>query len=280
MDGLANLSVLTSGKVAVSEDQDNRGLLKLYNLNNGHLIWNLTSEGMKGMTEVFVDGKHCLAISLRWVMIFQAILDIFKQELLLKYIILFDKKYCFNSEEQRIEFRNVDSLDKVILKHSVTPHKPNYLCTIPPSTLLFEDVSSKPRTIKKLDCSLSPSNPTPFIRTELNEIWDINFIEQDKKQFIFITDGYNGLFVYNGHTRELEWRIEGNFFTGITADKWGHLFQVDDLNKAVKMYTVEGTYLGDVDIEKDEFPHPWRISWCREKFIFDFGSHQRLAEAH
>ena len=57
MDGLANLSLLTGGKVAVSEDKDNRGLLKLYNLNNGQLIWYLTSEGMKGMTEASVGGK-------------------------------------------------------------------------------------------------------------------------------------------------------------------------------------------------------------------------------
>ena len=70
MDGLANLSLLTGGKVAVYEDKDNRGLLKLYNLNNGELTWSLTTEGMKGMTEVFVGGNFCLAISLRWVITF------------------------------------------------------------------------------------------------------------------------------------------------------------------------------------------------------------------
>ena len=58
--------------------------------------------------------------------------------------------------------------------------------------------------------------------------------------------------------------IEGKFFTGITADRWGHLFQVDDINKAVKMYTVEGTELGVLQIKKDDFPYPWQISWCRE----------------
>ena len=66
MDGLTNLSLLTGGKVAVFEDKDNQGLLKVYNLNNGQLIWNLTSEGMKGMTEVSIGGKLCLAISLRY----------------------------------------------------------------------------------------------------------------------------------------------------------------------------------------------------------------------
>ena len=77
VDGLANLSLLTGGKVAVYEDKGNRGLLNVYNLNNGQLIWNLRSEGMKGMTEVSVGGKLCLAISLRWVMICQVILDIY-----------------------------------------------------------------------------------------------------------------------------------------------------------------------------------------------------------
>ena len=85
MDGVGYLTLVTGGKVAVlnnksnrgsiaesidiwtSEDNDNRGLLELYNLNNVQLIWHLTSEGMKGMTEVFVDGKHCLAISLRYI---------------------------------------------------------------------------------------------------------------------------------------------------------------------------------------------------------------------
>ena len=79
MDGVGYLFLVTGGKVAVfkekkdrrflevSEDKDNGGLLKLYNLNNGQLTWSLTSEWMKGMTEVSVGGKLCLAISSRYI---------------------------------------------------------------------------------------------------------------------------------------------------------------------------------------------------------------------
>ena len=66
VDVLTNLSLITGGKVAVFEDKYNQGLLKVYDLNSGQLIWNLTRQGMKGMTEVSVIGKLCLAISFRY----------------------------------------------------------------------------------------------------------------------------------------------------------------------------------------------------------------------
>ena len=66
VDGLGCLSLVTRGKVAVCCYRENRELLKVYDLNNGQLIWNFTSEGMKGMTKVSVGGKLCLAISFRY----------------------------------------------------------------------------------------------------------------------------------------------------------------------------------------------------------------------
>ena len=96
-----------------------------------------------------------------------------------------------------IEFRNVDNLDKVVRRHSVAPHKPGRLCTIPPSTLVFEDKSSKLRTIYKLDCSGLPlyiSNPTLFIGTELKDIWDMSFTQLDNTQLVLIAGADKGLF--------------------------------------------------------------------------------------
>ena len=69
----------------------------------------------------------------------------------------FNQKYYFDSGTKIIEFRDVDDLDKVVLAHSVAPHQPKRLFATAPATLLFEDVSSKPRTIYKLDCSVIPS---------------------------------------------------------------------------------------------------------------------------
>ena len=72
---------------------------------------------------------------------------------------------------------------------------------------------------------------------------------------MLIADGHNGLFAYNSFTGEREWSADGKFFGGITADKRGHLFRVDDLDNVVKMYRAEGTSLGVLQLEKDEFPH-------------------------
>ena len=161
------------------------------------------------------------------------------------------------------------NLDEVVLHHSVAPHKPRYLCTIPPSTLLFEDVSKQPSIVFKFDLSIFPwwiSDITQAIPAALKKIWDISFTEHKGKQLVFIADGYNGLLAYNGCTGEREWRVDEDdkFFAGITTDKRGHLFRVDDIDNVVKMYTAEGSSLGVLQLEKDEFPDPWRISWCRE----------------
>ena len=58
--------MITGGKVAASVrgHLTNPSHLKVYNLNDGPLIWSLTGQkGFIGMTEVSLGGKQCLAIS-------------------------------------------------------------------------------------------------------------------------------------------------------------------------------------------------------------------------
>ena len=161
----------------------------------------------------------------------------------------------------------MNNLDKVVMVHPVFPRQPGRQCTIPPSTLLFEDASTYPRIIHKLDCSVVDfSSPTPFIGTVLNEISDISFTEHDNTQLVFITSRHEGLFSYNACTGELEWKIEGDKSVGITSDERGHLFHCVGFHGegCVDMYTTKGTFLGALHSEKDEFPGPWRIRWCKK----------------
>ena len=62
-DDVGYLSPIDGDKVAVSVDKQYLELLQLYSLNNGQLICSVGNKGMKGMTEVSVGGKLCLAIS-------------------------------------------------------------------------------------------------------------------------------------------------------------------------------------------------------------------------
>ena len=81
----------------------------------------------------------------------------------------------------------------------------------------------------------------------------------------FLTDT-GRLFAYNGCTEELEWALEGHTSYGIASDERGHLFNCVLLNGklCIDMYTVMGEHLGTLQGEKDEFPAPCRIRWCRE----------------
>ena len=162
----------------------------------------------------------------------------------------------------------MESMDEVVLSHSVASHHPGSLCTIPPATLVFEEKSTLPRKFYKLDCAIFPtelSNPTKFITSVLNDVWDLSFTEVHGKQQLFITEGYKGLFAYNGCTGELEWSVKGELFVGTTTDERGHVFLCFNSgnNANIKMYTTEGTYLGTLNLDKGIFRRPWRIRWCK-----------------
>ena len=179
------------------------------------------------------------------------------------------KNIIFDSGQKRIEFRNVENLDELVLNHSVAPHEPGYMCTIPPATLLFEDQSSEPRVIHKLDCSGFPSrifSVSQSIHTAIHDIWDMSFTEHEGKRLLFIAEGYGGLFAYNYDTWDLEWSVKGRLNAGLTTDARGHLFHCveSSIKRCVKVFTTKGADLGVLQIEKDEFPEPWRIRWCRE----------------
>ena len=163
----------------------------------------------------------------------------------------------------------MERLDEVVLSHSVAPHHPGSLCTIPPATLVFEERSSLPRKFYKLDCAGFPtelSNPTRYITSVLNDVRDLSFAELSCKQQLFMTEGYKGLFAYNGCTGELEWSVKGELYVGMTTDERGHLFLCVNSgnNTNIKMYTTDGTYLGTLHLNKETFWRPWRIRWCKK----------------
>ena len=62
-DDVGYVSPVTGDKVAVTVDTKNLELLQVYSLNSGRMVCSGGDKGMKGMTEVSVGGKLCLAIS-------------------------------------------------------------------------------------------------------------------------------------------------------------------------------------------------------------------------
>ena len=62
-DDVGYISPVAGDKVAVTVDTKNLELLQVYSLNSGRIICSVGDKEMKGMTEVSVGGKLCLAIS-------------------------------------------------------------------------------------------------------------------------------------------------------------------------------------------------------------------------
>ena len=114
------------------------------------------------------------------------------------------------------------------------------------------------------------SDPTPFIRTEVNDIWDISFIKHYNTQLVFIAGADQGVFAYNCSTGELEWSVHNNkvkYHVGVTNDERGHLFHCIQINenRCVKMFAAKnGKDHVFLQVEKSNLNGPFRIRWCKK----------------
>ena len=180
------------------------------------------------------------------------------------------------SEEQKIEFRDVNNFNKILHSHSVAPHTPTILETIASSILIYLDVSKEPIEVHWLD--LYESKPKAaagkcVIRTQLSLVRDICIIQNADKQWLVVAGDIEGLFAFNMETGKLEWKVDENVpgmeqiidANGVTHDGRGHLFVADRNNGCVQMFSLsDGKYLGPLNKGLETICDPGSIYWSSE----------------
>ena len=84
---------------------------------------------------------------------------------------------------------------------------------------------------------------------------DMCCIGMEEKDYFISTNGYKGVFTYNGDLEKLDWNVKGRLtgmkkdvsLWGVTSDGHGHLLLRDTENRCIQMFSVtDGRYMGDV----------------------------------
>ena len=195
---------------------------------------------------------------------------------------------CYFRSEQKIEFRDVNDLNQILLTRSVAPHRPSTLYADTPSTLLYVDGSRSPFEVHWLD--LSESKPKPaagkrIIHITQNDIYDMCCAQDGDEQLLIVAARHHGLFAYNTNTGKLEWKVDRKpqgmekrmEFIGVATDKRGLLFVCDykNGNSCIHLFRASGgQYLGCLMRDEEELGAPSRIHWCEKSSslitLYDF----------
>ena len=180
------------------------------------------------------------------------------------------------SEEQKIEFRDVNDFNKILHSYPVAPHTPTILETITSSTLIYLDVSKKLIEVHCLD--LNESKPKPaarktIIQTQLYQVRDMCVIYAVDKQLLVVAADIEGLFAFNIATGNLEWKVDEEVpgmeqtidANGVTQVGRGHLFVADRNNGCVQMFSLsDGQYLGPLKKGLETISDPSSVHWSPE----------------
>ena len=192
----------------------------------------------------------------------------------------------------KIEFREIDSLNKVASSYYVRQCRPGRICTSSLSSslssssassisssssknmLLFVDHKKHPREAKWLDCGKSPPEPAEdagSIHVQHAIVWDLCCTENAKQRLLITTGGFDGINAHNTGTDKLEWSVKGELSgvedeitaEGVTSDGRGHLFVSDENNKCVHVFSTSGDHVGIVLREGEQgLGRPRLIHWC------------------
>ena len=176
---------------------------------------------------------------------------------------------CFRSRST-IQFREVCNLAQVILNYPVEHSWPGTLCSVSPTTLLYEDSSAVPPAVQWLHCRDKFPKSGHSFKTQ---VFDINhmFVFEDQSKQLLVTANQSEVHVYNTYSAELVWKMRGQLpghhskfnLQSITTCGVGHLFVCDGNNHCVEMFSVaDGKYLGAVLKQgKQSLGEPKKICW-------------------
>ena len=157
-----------------------------------------------------------------------------------------------------INFHDARQLSKIIQSYNVSPRVPTRLSVLPPSVLLYDDVSKVPHEVHWLDCSgsvIKPADDLHVTQTRQRFTHDMCCTKIGDKTLLVTTSGFGGTMqAYNAANNNVEWVVEGRLPGmrvpmkphGITTDGQGHLFVCDSASKCVQMFGIDSEYMGSV----------------------------------
>ena len=175
-------------------------------------------------------------------------------------------------DTKEIVFYNAYHLTEPMTRYSVSPSEPGRLCTSNVTYLLYEDLTTKPRQLRWLDCTVSP-HPAPLqagvsiTYTRHASLVDICCVRRGYGSFLVTARGFHGIDAYNVTSSKLEWSIIGKLpgmkkglcAWALTTDNAGTLLVADKGNKCIQMFSTEGMYLRC--LSRSTLGVLWAIHW-------------------
>ena len=170
----------------------------------------------------------------------------------------------------------MNNITKIISSQTIRPHLPFKLATASPSTLILNDDSTYPRSVRWFDCNdMKLKDKSIQLLQKFTKVYttDITCARDGGEEFL-ISSHWAGIFSFKTRTGQLKWSVEGRlpgmkedlYAYRITSDDHGNLFVCDTANKCMQMFSVsDGRYLGCLFREGEHgFGKPWEVCWCEE----------------
>ena len=175
-------------------------------------------------------------------------------------------------ETKEIVFYNAYHLPEPMMRYSVAPSEPGRLCTSAVTFLLYEDLTTKLRQLRWLDCSVTPAPPPIQVGVSVTytrhaSLVDICCVQRGYGAFLVTARGFHGIDAYNVTSSKLEWSVIGKLpgmkkglcAWALTTDNVGTLLVADKSNKCIQMFSTEGMYLRF--LSRSTIGVMWAIHW-------------------
>ena len=173
---------------------------------------------------------------------------------------LISTRIVFCSYGNKIEFRNKENVNEILLTYSVGSHQPGVLCAVSPSMLVYENRSKNPQ-LHWLDCSEAKPKPQGIIaNTNLPYVQDMCTTKLENEVLLIVLpyDANELIQAYNSTTGQPKWSVQKKITSGtfksysVTGDDNGRIFVADRINSCIQMFSAsDGQYLGCVVIKRD-----------------------------
>lgn len=170
--------------------------------------------------------------------------------------------------EKRIEFRREDSLDVTIHSYPQTREQSvGHLCKASLSDLLWEDrgaVVDQGRQVRWLDCHTERLVPASNRNIGINVyIYSMCSVNANGKRLLAVSSLAHGLHLYDMDTKNRAAVFSGGTFWGVAANGRGtHLFVCDQDGECVQVFSVDGSYLGRLEVVGEPLGDPVQLCWC------------------
>ena len=168
----------------------------------------------------------------------------------------------------------MNNVTTIISSRTIQPNRPYYLTTASPSTLIFSDYSTRPRTVRWFDCNEMKLKDKSIRLTTISILSDLTCARDGDEEFLVSAHYDEGIFSFKTRTGQLEWSVNGRL-SGmkknlnayrITSDDQGNLFVCDVFNRCMQMFSVsDGRYFGCLFREGEHsLGAPVYARWCKE----------------